>query len=262
MQGIVFDIKRFAVHDGPGIRTTIFLKGCPLSCWWCHNPEGIFPEIQYCTKTVRLGEKTFHEAEQVGKEYDLRQVLSEIEKEALFHEESGGGVTLSGGEPMMQFEFVLELLQELRSREIHTCLDTSGYFTLEKLQQVMPLVNLFLFDLKLLDDQKHLNYTGVSNRRILQNLETLIQSRCPVIIRYPLIPGINNGEKDLEALHARLDNRVKEIHFLPFHAISVGKWSRIGLEYKLKGLKPQPESSVTDIRDKFTQLGYKVSIGG
>lgn len=262
MKGIVFDIKRFAVHDGPGVRTTIFLKGCPLSCWWCHNPEGISPEIQTGDTTLKVGDHCYREKQIIGKPYSVEELIGEIEKDYLFYEESGGGVTLSGGEPLLQYGFASELLKACSERDIHSCVDTSGYVTPDNLRAITPFVGLFLFDVKFVDEKKHLNYTGVSNQLILQNLESLIIDRQEVIIRYPLIPGINDDPGELDAFHHFLDNRVQEIHFLPYHAISAGKWKRLGLENKMNRTKSMsPEEAIT-IKEKFTRLGYTVKIGG
>lgn len=262
MQGIVFDIKRFAIHDGPGLRTTVFLKGCPLGCWWCHNPEGIITTIQSVERTLKLGKKGFTETTMIGEYYSLDRLMDEIERDIIFYEESGGGVTLSGGEPLLQYEFTVGLLKRCREKEIHSCLDTSGHIDPEKFRAVFPFVDLFLFDIKHLEVTKHKTYTGVSNKRILDNLELLIREKKQVIIRYPLIPGINNSTDQLERLHRRINNRIMEIHFLPYHRVSAGKWNRLGMEYKMKGTELIPADELEKIRQMFTSLGYKISIGG
>lgn len=262
MQGIVFDIKRFAVHDGPGLRTTIFFKGCPLACWWCHNPESISSEILQCEKILKLGSKKFRETENIGRRYTVNQLLNEIEKDTVFYEESAGGVTLSGGEPLLQAEFIIELTRACKEREIHVCIDTSGYFNSDILPKMIPLVDLFLYDIKLIDDTQHKKYTGVSNRRIIDNFELLLKEKQPLIVRYPLIPGINDFDEHLNGLQGLLRNRVEEIHFLPYHLIPGGKWKRLGLKNRMNGIKELPGEEVEKIRARFIYLGYKVKIGG
>jgi pyruvate formate lyase activating enzyme len=188
--------------------------------------------------------------------------LDEVEKDLIFYEESEGGITLSGGEPFTQFEFALELLKSCSEREIHTCMDTSGYALKEQMLAVLPFVDIFLFDIKLLDNTLHKKYTGISNRRILSNLEVLIKEQQKIIIRYPLIPGINDSADQLEDLHRLINNRVSEIHFLPYHRISGGKWKLLGLENRMKGTELLPAEQLNIAKDMFTRLGYTISIGG
>lgn len=262
MQGIVFDIKRFAVHDGPGLRTTIFFKGCPLDCWWCHNPESISPDDQQCERILKLGSNEFRETENIGNSYTVNQLMNEIEKDIVFYEESNGGITLSGGEPLHQGDFVIELIKACKKRDIHVCVDTSGYSNSGILSKMIPLVDLFLYDIKMVDDTQHKKYTGVSNQRILDNFELLLTEKQPVIVRYPLIPGINHSDEHLESLHGLIRNQVEEIHFLPYHLISKGKWKRLGLKNRMQGIKELPDKEVERIKNRFIYLGYKVKIGG
>lgn len=262
MQGIVFDIKRFAVHDGPGLRTTIFFKGCPLDCWWCHNPESISPDIQQCKRILKLGSNEFPEPKNIGKRYTVDQLMNEIEKDIVFYEESNGGITLSGGEPLLQGDFIIELAKVCSEKDIHVCVDTSGYFNSCILPKLIPLVDLFLYDIKMIDDTRHKKYTEVSNQLILDNFELLLEEEQPVIVRYPLIPGVNNSDEELERLQNLLCNRVEEIHFLPYHLISEGKWKRLGLKNRMKGSKELPVDEVERTKDRFINLGYKVKIGG
>ncbi|HPL06444.1 MAG TPA: radical SAM protein, partial [Bacteroidales bacterium] len=167
MQGLVFDIKRFAVHDGPGIRTTLFLKGCPLNCAWCHNPEGTSPEPQTVAKSISVDGQVFQEEEKVGLNMSVEQVMQELLKEKVFMDCSEGGVTFSGGEPLMQPAFLKSLLVACKKEGMHTAVDTSGYAKLSVIQDIAPYTDLFLYDLKLMDDKAHRHFTTVSNKLIL-----------------------------------------------------------------------------------------------
>ena len=189
MQGIIFDIKHYAIHDGPGIRTTVFLKGCPLGCWWCHNPESRSGDIFQYKKQEKIEGRIVEQIETIGKNYTVPEVMKEIEKDIVFFEESGGGVTFSGGEPFKQTEFLKELLKCCKKQEIHTCVDTTGYVKTDQLEKAALFTDLFLFDLKHFDDKMHIKYTGVSNKQILENLQLLDEMGKSVQIRYPLIPG-------------------------------------------------------------------------
>ena len=299
--GLVFDIKRFAIHDGPGIRTTVFFKGCPLDCPWCHNPEGKAgqPEFMW-SRTECLGCRDCQEAcsrnaisftdgslflertkcdlcqtcvqacpsralKIVGKETAVAEVMKEIEKDISFYDESKGGVTFSGGEPLMQPRFLNDLSKACRNAGIHTALDTCGYVKPEILQGISWNIDLFLYDLKIINDQKHVRFTGVSNRLILKNLETLSRSGKKVIVRYPLIPNINDHEEDVSKLAAFISTlkSVQEIHVLPYHKGGAAKHKGL---IRLKGppfesQTPAPES-LSRIQRKLEDSGLKVRVGG
>ncbi|OYT13869.1 MAG: hypothetical protein B6I19_02890 [Bacteroidetes bacterium 4572_114] len=168
MRGIVFDIKRFAIHDGPGIRTTIFLKGCPLKCWWCHNPESQDIKTFTDVKTIVLDGAPFEKQEEIGKLMSVEELLEIIEKESVFYDESGGGVTFSGGEPLLQHEFLLEILKALKQKNIHTTVDTCGFAKWEIFEQIIDYTDLFLYDLKHIDQKKHKLFTGADNKQMIQ----------------------------------------------------------------------------------------------
>jgi pyruvate formate lyase activating enzyme len=264
--GTLFDIKRFAIHDGPGIRTTVFFKGCPLACRWCHNPESQRPERELlfwaercrgcgrCVSACPAGAVTIadgiattdrerctacgecvaacpEEARAIaGKLWAVEDVLDVIEKDVLFYDQSGGGVTLSGGEPLAQPEFAAALLSECRQRRIHTAVDTCAYAKQDVLATIAELTDLFLFDVKHLDDASHLALTGVSNGKILENLHWLDERGDRIWVRYPLIPGLNDTPDDLAAL-ARLVDRLESVdavHVLPFHRGGESKRERLG----------------------------------
>lgn len=264
MQGIIFDIKHYAIHDGPGIRTTVFMKGCPLGCWWCHNPESRSKEIISYQKEEKIEERVVSSEEKVGELYTLDKVIKEIEKDCVLFEESGGGVTFSGGEPFHQFDFLLDMLKKCNTKEIHTCIDTTGYIEPKKLEQSACLTDLYLFDLKQIDDQKHRKLTGVSNKRILENLVMLDQLEKDIEIRYPLIPGMNDDEADLLRLMDFLHKLKKPypVSILPYHKIGKHKYSRFGIEYKMDGVEEPSDDHIEKIKTSFEEAGFKVSIGG
>lgn len=262
MKGIIFDIKHCAIHDGPGIRTTVFFKGCPLKCWWCHNPESISPEIQQIERTRKIGEKIFIDTETLGKEISVDEVMKEIEKDLVFYEESGGGVTFSGGEPLMQAEFVTEIAKKCKESGIHTALDTSGYTSIKLLNKVLPYIDLFLFDIKSLDNNIHKKYTNASNEEILAILEYLKSKDKPIIIRYPLIPEINNTEEQIRKLKEFVKGEFSEIHLLPYHKIANHKYKQLGMENKLPDLVSLSKEYLKRIKQEFEEIDLQVKIGG
>ncbi len=265
MTGTVFDIKRFAVHDGPGIRTTVFLKGCPLSCWWCHNPESINPAIQQVPKTVKVGQKSFEEIEQVGQTMTVGQVLEEVLKERVFMEESGGGVTFSGGEPLMQPIFLLEALKGSKTAGLHTTVDTSGYSSWKYLEPVAECTDLFLFDLKIMEESLHRQYTGVSNHLIKENLTRLLAGGHNVRIRIPVIPGYSDSEENIKETLDFLESLAGEpegVDLLPYHNTGAHKYSRFGLENRLTELKSLTKQDLKGLKNRFEKAGFKTNIGG
>lgn len=266
MKGLIFSVKRYSVHDGPGIRVTFFMKGCPLSCWWCHNPEGISPEQQTVVQTRKVGDKEFHRDEQVGKFYSTGDILEILDRERIFIEQSGGGVTFSGGEPLMQHEFLLEALKTCREHGYNTAVDTSGYSSAESFISIMPFTDVFLFDLKHPDDARHVEYTGVSNSLILENLKMIIDRGKTVMIRIPVIPGKNDDEATLNSMRSVLmdlkrDNLVK-LSLLPFHRIGMAKYNKFGLPYRMNDTVPPSSQRMNDLKEFFSETGINVKIGG
>lgn len=266
MEGTIFNIKRYAIHDGPGIRVTFFMKGCPLSCWWCHNPEGISPDIESVERIDRIGEKEFRVMEDVGRRIKIDELLSIVEKDRVFIEESGGGVTFSGGEPLMQSKFVLEAIKELKANNFHTCIDTSGQTFSEVIDSVIPYTDMFLLDLKHFDDKLHLKYTGVSAIKIFKNYQKIFESGSEVIIRVPVIPGYNDDEKNLASLRNYLiDNKgfkINRVDLLPYHKIGSSKYGRFGIDYKMNGVEQPSHSRMKELKAFFSEAGFKVKIGG
>jgi pyruvate formate lyase activating enzyme len=271
--GIIFDIKRYAIHDGPGIRATVFLKGCPLSCWWCHNPEGLNPGIEKMLHPPKSSKKN---GTTVGMEKTDEEVMREIEKENLFFDQSGGGVTFSGGEPLMQPEFLMALLHRCREKGIHTTLDTSGYAEPEIFKSVARLVDLFLFDLKFMDDSLHRKYTGADNRLILENLKYLDEQAGKFIIRMPVVPTITDSLENIREI-ARFVlslKRAERIDLLAYHAFAGAKYKKLRMKNKMNELLENAakersvsvdeltRQSLSRVRSYFRSRGLAVRQGG
>jgi pyruvate formate lyase activating enzyme len=298
-KGIVFDIKKYAVDDGPGIRSTIFFKGCPLRCWWCHNPEGqvMTPELMYrrsrcikcgeCVKAcpykaITLGANRMSisrklcsscgECSQecptgalavVGKETSVEEVMKEIDKDAVFYGESEGGVTFSGGEPLLQFDFLNALLDECKDRSIHTAVDTCGHASPEAVEKISHKVDLFLYDIKLMHDKDHEKYTGMSNKQILRNFEMLAENGRDLLVRFPIIPAINDSKENVaKTAEFILSHGVKRICLLPYHRAGTEKYRSLGRRYKLKETKSPSDQELMKIRRRLETFGLDVRIGG
>ncbi len=264
MLGTIFDIKHYAIHDGPGIRQTVFLKGCPLSCWWCHNPESRGREIFSYEKEESIDGRKVHQIETIGKQYAVAGLMTEIEKDLIFFEESGGGITFSGGEPLLQFDFLMEVLEKCKQKSIHTCVDTTGFVSSEKMKKVAELTDLFLFDLKIVDDELHQKYTGISNHLILENLQMLDKLGKDIWIRFPLIPGINDDESNIFRMLEFLNHLQKKhpVQILPYHKIGKHKYSRFGIDYKMEGVEESSQKHIDSIKKYFEDAGFAVTVGG
>lgn len=300
-QPLIFDIKRYAINDGPGIRVCIFFKGCPLNCRWCHNPESIAPQAQKmytATKCIGCGECVKVCPQQVckltadgivtnaqlcnrcgkcaevcpsratemsGRYRSTAELLEIIEKERPFFDQSGGGVTISGGEPLLFPEFLCELLDACGQRQIHRCVDTAGLVKTATLLEVAKRTELFLFDLKLMDSARHKHWTGVGNELILQNLQALAQSGAAIQIRMPLISGVNADAENITATAAfisQLPGRKKSVSLLPYHASASGKDLKLG---QSRGLSGMAEPSTTELRsaiEGFARHDIIASVGG
>lgn len=261
----IFDIKRFAVHDGPGIRTTVFLKGCPLDCWWCHNPESRKSEPEEVTSTKMLGTKAIESSKIYGKSMEVREVMHEILKDKLFFEESGGGVTFSGGEPLSQVTVLEELLKQCKRQGLHTTVDTCGYAQWSSFEKILPYTDLFLYDLKLIDPSDHQEFTGVKNELIIENLQKLLDQKTSVELRIPVVPGVNNGQKELERFRSFLQEKLKKaskIHLLKYHTIADNKYQKLKVENRMNSLENVNGLTINDFKNELSSIGFEVEIGG
>jgi len=264
-KGLIFDIRRFCVHDGPGIRTTVFFKGCPLNCLWCHNPESRDHQIEHSVKHITLDGQTFSHNEATGRWMTPLEVMAEIERDRIFYDESGGGVTFSGGEPLMQELFLGELMKACRLRGIHTTLDTSGYASRQAMEQVARFADLVLFDLKLMDEMSHIRYTGVSNMPIHENLEYLVKEGKNICLRFPVIPGITDTTENIGLLKSFIaaDPRkaALKISLLPYHGMAREKYRRFSKENPLAQLPDLKPEELAPLKMEFEALGLDVTIG-
>jgi pyruvate formate lyase activating enzyme len=296
--GIVFDIKHFAVHDGPGIRTTVFLKGCPLRCLWCHSPESQSPrpEVAYypnlciscgacveacpngaqtlgtpkilrelCTGVGRCAEECYAGATiMYGEEATVEDVLEEVDKDRLLYETSGGGVTLSGGEPTMQPGFAATLLGALKEHGYHTALDTSGHTERSVFENVLANADLVLYDLKHMDSFIHEEITGVPNRLILANLESVAASGKTLVVRVPVIPGYNDSPGNFKAMAGFLGGLkgVESVELLPYHNLGAPKYLALGREYPLEGLRSPEPGELSELGRLLEAEGLRVVIEG
>ncbi len=266
MPGTIFDIKRFAVHDGPGIRTTVFLKGCPLRCRWCHNPEGRDPEPCCTEKKIPFDGHEFTEKEFSGRRVTCEEVMAEVVREQLIMEESGGGVTFSGGEPLMQAGFLEELLTACREEGFHTAVDTSGYASRSDLARVTPLTSLFLYDIKVIDEGLHRLTTGLSNAIILANFKWLAEQGKLIRVRIPLVRDITatpaNITETLDFL-CPFSGAVDQVDLLPFHRTGTHKYQRLGIHCEMPPTEAEPtKEEVEEICSLFREKGFRVKAGG
>lgn len=257
MTGTIFNIQRYAIHDGPGIRTTIFFQGCPLRCWWCHNPESQELELQTRSHTDR-GVAKF------GRWVTSEELLQEIEKDEVFFDESDGGVTFSGGEPLMQPEFLVDLLRRCAAREIHTVVDTCGYASTDIFHAVLAHAKLILYDLKILDGAAHRHYTGGSNGLVLDNLRLLSESGTPYVIRFPIIPGITDTQVNIEAVLRLLKglHGFEQVNLLPYHRTATHKYYMLQRNYQMDDIAPPSEARLHQLKRLFEAHGFQTTIGG
>ncbi len=299
-QPTIFAIKRYAIHDGPNIRTTVFLKGCPLSCWWCHNPEGMSRSIDIvsitdrcvgcgycadqcpeksltisaqgitrdnskcsgCSNCIEVCPALVHEA--TGWVATTASVMAEIIKDLPFYDQSGGGVTFSGGEPIMQPEFLIDLLKECGKLDIHRAVDTSAYAKTETILKVARHADIFLIDLKLMDSDRHKLYTGVGNELIHANITALAKAGHRIRIRLPLIPGVNDDDENIihtGSFMVGLPN-VTEIDILPYHQTAVAKYKKLSITYPCASFPAVTEEKVQHVRAILEQIGLTVRRGG
>jgi len=298
--GIIFDIKKYAIHDGPGIRTTVFFKGCPMFCWWCHNPEGLWsaPKIIYdfkrclgCCDCVQACPEGVISATPAGMSTDHRrckgcgvcadvcpagarqvterrvtvsQLVETIKEDVILYDASGGGVTFSGGEPLLQADFLIEVLKACARCDIHRVVDTSGYAQRSIIEAAARETDLFLFDLKLIDARRHEKFTGVPNKIILDNLTFLNHLGADITIRIPLIPGINDDDDNLLEICNFLYpfDSIREVHILPYHDYQKNKYSKLGIPYRADPIAAPKQERISAFVKQFEQTGFRVSLGG
>lgn len=293
---MVFDLQRFALHDGPGIRTTVFVKGCPLDCIWCHNPESKKREAQLgflgkncigCGKCVDICENKVHKITEngkhridytrcvtcgkcvntclenalkiFGKKMSFDEILEIVMKDFDFYEKSGGGLTISGGEPMLQFQAVFELVKAAKKKKLNICLDTCGQSSKENFGKIAEYVDLFLFDYKITDSDEHKKYTGVDNQKILENLDYLCTNGNRVFLRCPIIPGINDNEchyKSIAALSRKYD-AIEQVNLMTYHDMAKGKAMQIGEEYELSKIKTIEKVQKQKIYEQVKSYGCR-----
>lgn len=289
----IFDLQRFALHDGPGIRTTIFVKGCPLDCLWCHNPESkkyqtqlscLYKNCVLCGRCVEVCPESVHWIDReghhidysrcvrcgkcvdacyqkalrlYGRRYGIEELLQIVLKDRDFYERSGGGITLSGGEPMSQFQSVKEMLRRAKGEGLHTCLDTCGYAKTEQYAGIMEYVDLFLYDYKITCSKKHIEYTGVDNALIKHNLKFICENGGKVFLRCPIIPGINDEEEHFQAiteLSVRFAN-ILQVNIMAYHDMAKSKAAQIGADYPLARLETVEKEQKEKIYERLEMLG-------
>ncbi len=296
MTGKIFNIQRFSVHDGPGIRTTVFFKGCPLHCQWCHNPEGmtlnpvLFFDSNLCLACGRCipvcssGARNMDEQgrmvftrekcivcgrcarecppkalELAGEIKSAEEILAVLLRDRAFYENSGGGVTLSGGDPLLQPDFTLALLKLCKENHLATAIETCAQAAWEIILKVAPYVDLWLCDLKHMDGEKHRQFTGVDNERILENLRKIAGEKWPMIVRIPVIPGFNDTPAEIRAIGEFLKtlNPVPPVELLPFHHLGESKYRRLGLPYLVHGRPTLSEETLTPLWNILKEIGLK-----
>lgn len=300
-QPLIFDIKRYAINDGPGIRITIFLKGCPLSCDWCHNPEsqsvkmqkmysnskcigcgecveaceqnactltpnGIVTDPNACILCGKCAEVCPTKAtEMSGELQSIEQIMKAIEKEMVFFNQSNGGVTFSGGEPLMHSDFLIKLLDACGEKNIHRVVDTTGFSNKKVLLEVAKRTDHFLFDLKMMDSKKHKEYTGVNNEIILENLELLADTGASINIRIPLIKGVNDDDENIDQTIQyiqSLPGENRKINILPYHGVAAKKYEKLGGKYEEGAMAEPSEKEQMLIVEKFASNGLDAVLGG
>ncbi len=300
IKGLVFDIKKYAIHDGPGIRTTVFFKGCPLECQWCHNPESRSAYAEHgfrkgrCVGCGQCAESCPEQAisiidnrpatdmnkcklcgrcvdtcmtrarEIIGREMSVGEVMAEVERDVIFYDESGGGVTLSGGEPLMQPEFFIAVLNQCKRRRIHTAVDTSCYAESKIVKMAGEKADMFLCDIKHMDSEIHKRFTGVGNKLILDNLRLLSETGKEIIIRIPVIPGFNDEKANIEAtgkFTASLSGVIR-VDILPFNLGGKEKSARLTAQSKYLQVETPNEEQMNSIAKNLSKYGFEVKIGG
>lgn len=278
MKGRIFNIQRFSIHDGPGIRTTVFMKGCNLRCRWCHNPESrdMHNQIMFfahkckscgackdlcdkmftpdCINCGKCAKACLYQARELcGQEITADELMEQIKKDSVFYQTSGGGVTFSGGEPLLQMDFLKETAQMCRKEGIHTAIETAGNVSEKVFEEAINAVDMIIYDIKCMDESLHIQGTGMSNRQILKNASTLMKSDKDFLLRMPLIPGFNENEADKVAKFARGN----KLELMPYHAIGSGKYSALGLKYDDKEFTVPQKEFMEKIKQKYPNVFFE-----
>lgn len=257
IKGRIFDIQRYSVHDGPGIRTVVFLKGCFLRCKWCCNPESQSYDIQIM--------KSDGKDKLIGKDVTVEEVLEEVLKDRNYYYRSGGGVTLSGGEVLFQADFTVALLKAFKKNGLHTAIESTGFSEFETIQKMFPYLDMYLMDIKHIDETKHRIYTGQSNKVILENARRIADSGMQLIIRVPVIPGFNETEEEIRQIadFTQSLGTVHELHLLPYHRLGQDKYEKLGCNYDLKGIEPLAEEHMQKLLHVVSDMpSLRCQIGG
>lgn len=256
VRGRIFDIQKFSVHDGPGIRTIVFLKGCALRCRWCCNPESQSYEIQEMNTTT--GTKT------VGRDVTVGEIIGEVLKDRAYYRRSGGGITLSGGETLLQEDFAYALFAAAKENGLTTAIESTGFAPYKTIEKLLPVIDVFLMDIKHINSQKHKQYTTQSNELILENAYRIAQNAKKLIIRVPVIPTFNDTEDEIEqiALFVKALPNVNEIHLLPYHRLGEDKYSYLGRKYTLSGIETISKEKMETFKLICENCGLKCQIGG
>ncbi len=274
MKGIVFDIQRFSVHDGPGIRTTVFMKGCPLRCKWCHNPEGLSKEIQLqffeekclgcgsCGKRDSLSDADKCPSQALivcGREISEDQLVAEILKDSVFYD-ADGGVTFSGGECLLQSDFVASVLKTVKAAGFSTAVDTSGYVPWDAFDKTVEYCDIYLYDIKIASNSLHKRFTGVGNELILRNLKRLCESKKRIWIRVPVIPGVNDNEKEMTDIADIVSSvgDIEQVTLMPYHTLGADRYKTIGLEYRFDRTLRVSEESMSSFKNIFIKRKIKL----
>ncbi len=255
-KGRIFNIQRFSIHDGPGIRSIVFFKGCFMRCAWCCNPESQAYTIQTLTENGKT--KT------VGKDVTVGEILPELLADIPYYRRSGGGITLSGGEVLAQPEFARDLLRALKENGLHTAIESTGYAEFDVIAQLLPYLDLYLMDIKHMDSAKHKAYTGVGNERILENAKKIAESGVELVIRTPVVPTVNDTAEEIRAISkfAQSLRGVKEHHLLPYHRLGQDKYAGLNREYALQHIEPPTQEKMEYLLSVAEESGLRCQIGG
>lgn len=254
--GRIFNIQRFSIHDGPGIRTIVFFKGCYMRCAWCSNPESQRYEIETLEEGGRC--KT------VGRDVTVDEIMPELLADIPYYRRSGGGITLSGGEVLAQADFARDLLAACKEAGLHTAIESAASSPYSEIEKLLPYLDLYLMDIKIMDPEMHKEYTGVDNARILENARRVAQSGVELIIRTPVIPGVNDTAEQIRAISAFAKSlgTVREHHLLPYHRLGQDKYIGLGRSYAFKGVKPPTRERMEYLLSVAEESGLKCQIGG